>query len=75
MNTPNAPKPPQPRIIHWIDVRDHLPDDEITVLVSFDGGEVSLGWHEAGVWRECACACQLETVTHWMDLPEPPEDA
>lgn len=63
--------PPQPVTIHWIDVRDHLPDDETTVLVADRNGEVWQAWHEGHAWLEMT-AGRLVGITHWADLPEPP---
>jgi hypothetical protein len=65
-------QPPQPRTIHWIDVRDHLPDDEISVLVSDKDGEIWYAWHENNAWFD-ATAGRLVHITHWADLPLPPE--
>lgn len=65
------PHPPQRREVWWIDVRDHLPDDEITVLITYGDEEVSLGWHEEGTWKECGGGCYVD-VTHWAHLPVPP---
>lgn len=67
-------KPPERRELFWIDVRDHMPDDEMTVMVASDSGEsdVNIAWHAEGLWRLCAGAAIIVDVTHWMDLPEPP---
>jgi hypothetical protein len=67
-----APTPPQPRQLFWIDVRDHMPDDETTVLVAMPDGEITTAWHADDCWREAASATLIKTVTHWADLPEPP---
>lgn len=64
--------PPQPRELFWIDVRDHLPDDQITVLVALQFGEMELAWHEEGHWWLCASGGMEDRISHWMDLPEPP---
>lgn len=54
-------------------VSKEMPDDEQTVLVAESNGDVRVAWHEDGEWRECASACVLPEVTHWMPMPEPPE--
>lgn len=63
--------PPQRREIWMVDVRDHMPDDETTVLVQLSDGEFTTAWHADDQWRECASATLLGNVTHWGDLPEP----
>lgn len=70
----SAPLPPQRRETFWVDVRDHLPDDEMTVLVATraDDGEVTLAWHCHELWRDCGSGSMLSGVTHWMDIPEGP---
>lgn len=65
--------PPTKREIWLVDVRDHMPDDEITVLVQCADQEFTLAWHGEDGWRECASATLLHGVTHWADLPEPME--
>lgn len=69
----------------WISVKDRLPDIDVPVLVT-DGKEVTaqkmymypqenpvnIGWSDhASGWE---CEPLIEVVTHWMPLPEPPED-
>lgn len=59
----------------WIDVRDHLPDDDITVLIATgpdDEGdhEVTMAFRDAGVWRNSISLKQYPIVEAWMDVPE-----
>ncbi len=76
MSTPTAPPatPPQRRETFWIDVGDHMPDDDTTVLVANQAfeGEVFMAWHENGQWFEAGTADIVPFVTHWMDIPEGP---
>jgi hypothetical protein len=69
-------KPPQPREIYWIDVEDHLPDDEITVLVCDVQGDMYLAYHAEGEWWQEGFNPVLGTlignVSYWADLPLPP---
>lgn len=65
--------PPTKREIWLIDVRDHLPDDETTVMVQCANGEFFQAWHMENDWREFGSATLLAGVTHWADLPEPVE--
>ena len=53
----------------WISVKDRLPENGVEVLVVSDG-ETGASWHEAGEFGWAIGG----TVTHWMPLPEPPED-
>jgi hypothetical protein len=66
--------PPERRETFWVDVLDHMPDDETTVLVASGCGEsdVNMAWHADGVWRDCGTAAVIIDVTHWMDIPEGP---
>lgn len=66
--------PPKPVTTFWIDVLDHLPDDETTVLVAYDGIDVASGFMDGGVWKYEGSGNPIEgTVTHWADLPTHPE--
>lgn len=58
----------------WIPVTERLPDEDDEVLVvavndfNHDDRWVSIDWLYSGMWQ------QHEIVTHWMPLPEPPEE-
>lgn len=68
-----ALKPPQPRTTFWIDVRDHMPDDEIQVLVYLATDQHQLAYHVDGQWRSAETERELDSeVTHWADPPDPP---
>lgn len=56
----------------WTRCVDELPDEETTVLVATDAGDVWLGFLDAGQWRQVSAEPFTERVTHWMDLPEAP---
>ena len=53
----------------WISVKERLPENGIEVLVVSDG-ETGASWHEKGEFGWAIGG----TVTHWMPLPEPPEE-
>ena len=76
MKATKAPTPIQAVTIYWVDVRDHLPDDETSVLVwavDDDGdADVYKAWHEENIWRDAGSAQALVGVTHWADLPDGP---
>lgn len=54
----------------WISVEDRLPDydNQITNYLTIDGeGEIDVCYFDENVWYGWQ-------VTHWMPLPEPPEE-
>jgi hypothetical protein len=61
----------------WIACTDRLPDEELTVLVyaPAQSEPVWLGYLDDGMWRSVdpRGGSSILDVTHWMDLPEPPE--
>lgn len=64
---------------HWIPVTEQLPDDEVSVL-TWNDNEIYMGFciaREDGdgvVWQETGeVMMPLDGVTHWRELPEPPE--
>lgn len=75
------PTPIQGRRIFWVDVQDHLPGDDRCVLIhapSLDSREfpVFMGWFDPTEdgWRTMeAMPIDAGAVTHWAELPEPPE--
>lgn len=74
MNTHTKASTPQRVELFWIDCNDHMPDDEITVLVCTNEDDVLMAWHEDGLWRDYSdFGSTLYNVTHWMDLPETPK--
>ena len=68
----------------WISVKDRLPENDHTVLVTRKIGkrayvEVANYFPESGEWDDpmseylIGKALPSVTVTHWMPMPEPPE--
>ena len=57
----------------WISAAEELPDDDTTVLIALDDGEVWTGYHDAGEWLYVSGDQMEATVTHWQHLPEPPK--
>jgi hypothetical protein len=71
---------PQARVIVWIDVLDHLPDDEITVLGYVGNGEMELVAYDSSspdatgnCWFLAGTLGAPATVFFWADLPELPD--
>ena len=65
----------------WISVKERLPSELTEVLAYTDLGEqrVSMAFLEGGKWLDGYSGrgielMQQELVTHWLDLPEPPEE-
>lgn len=60
------------RSIRWRDVWKEMPDDDLTVLVALDDGEVWTGFRDAGQWRYVSADLISARVTHWAEFPLPP---
>lgn len=63
-------------MIPWTNVNDALPDDDETVLLARADGEVSFGYHDAGVWKsvyDAVLHCP-NLPTHWAPVPAGPAD-
>ncbi len=62
----------------WISVQDRLPEPDRPVLVASDGNKYAIctGYRDRnGVLRfayQAAHPPDLDPVTHWMPLPDPP---
>jgi hypothetical protein len=54
----------------WISVKDRLPDGNESVLFYSQMGW-SIGFKAEGYWV-CYNHGHLDSVTHWMPLPQPP---
>lgn len=59
----------------WIPVGDELPDEETSVIVATEDGHVDAGFLLESKWRWLDAGTIKVAVTHWMDFPEPPEEA
>ena len=57
----------------WRSVDEDMPDDDQTVILHLQGGEVWTGFHDAGQWRFVSADPINEPVLHWMPFPKPPE--
>ena len=64
--------PTVPAFGQWISVTDRLPEDEEYVLIFTAGGSVLLGFYDSDGWD--TLEGYLREVTHWMPLPEAPEE-
>jgi len=59
-------------VVRWIDASRELPDDEMTVMIAFEGGGVWTGFRDAGEWRCVDGELVKERVTHWGEFPDGP---
>ncbi len=60
----------------WISVKDKLPENKQIVLVINKFGEIAvctanISWNY--IFMLSDTNLQIQDVTHWMDLPEPPK--
>lgn len=59
----------------WISVKDRLPEDGETVLTFKNGiTEVQVYEKKRNGWIRGNWFWSMATVSHWMPLPEPPEE-
>ena len=57
----------------WISVKDRMPDTCVCVLVHYDDGNMLVDEIGSdGEWVDEDFNCG--NITHWMPMPEPPED-
>lgn len=57
----------------WISVKDRLPTSSEDVLVLI-GRDIDIGYYEPNYDYWVAYVCIENNVTHWMPLPELPEE-
>lgn len=73
----NHRKSPKSTIVWHAADGDHLPDDDMTVLIALSDGEVWTGFLDAGDWRFVSAELVNQgsgvRVTHWAPIPEGPK--
>jgi hypothetical protein len=58
----------------WISVEDRLPEDYNKYLLFLDNGRITIGWYHGDAMQFVEDGIvMIETVTHWMPLPEAPK--
>ncbi|KHH94040.1 hypothetical protein PU46_12825 [Escherichia coli] len=76
LNEPSGNSPVTPG--GWISCSDRMPKGYADVLVT-DGEHVEVKWwDESGYWNswtELSSDILAHEITHWMPLPEPPQEA
>ena len=60
---------------HWISVEDELPKDYEPVLAAFANHFARVCFHCGKTWylNKPLAAEEMEGITHWMHLPQPPK--
>ena len=59
--------------MEWISVNDDLPEEGLVVVICGANFGVSLGSLDTDVWVATGLTPK-GPITHWMPLPNPPED-
>ena len=61
---------------NWISVKERMPAIGLRVLVYHRRRQMEVGERVAGGfgWFRLASGAYSREVTHWMDMPEPPEN-
>lgn len=57
----------------WIPVTERLPETMQPVIVCRECGKVEQGYKDVGDWWK-VYGTRTKHVTHWMPLPQPPEE-
>lgn len=60
--------------MQWINVKDKLPNDYIDVIVYSKSGDTFVAKLLGKVYGWQSLSFINFTVTHWMPLPEPPNE-
>jgi hypothetical protein len=66
--------------MEWISVRDRLPiEDQKVICIGYSGIFIGEYNHRDGYWAadkyiHCEFTENFKLVTHWMPLPQPPEE-
>lgn len=58
--------------IQWKPCDRELPDDDLTVLMALDSGEVLPGFRDAGAWRHIDAELCHDLVLWWAEYPTHP---
>lgn len=57
----------------WVSVEEKLPPPKQNVLAYSTRSGIAEADYADGVWMQYRWSAVMESVTHWMPLPEPPE--
>lgn len=58
----------------WISVEERLPEEKESVFVHYVDGWMTIAFLLDGKWYQSGRGTSWLSVTHWMPLPEPPEE-
>lgn len=69
-------KEPTVEMPRWISVQERLPETYVDVLVCNGNEFITVALYDGEEWMEVIDKFEilLTSVTHWMPLPEPPEE-
>lgn len=59
--------------MEWISIKDKLPDQDHEVLVIFEDMYYLAEWSKESGWRDTMDYKEV-TVSHWMELPDEPNE-
>lgn len=59
--------------VFWFTPSIALPDDDQTVLVHLDDGEIWTSFRDSGDWRYVSGELIEAEILHWAEFPEPPK--
>lgn len=62
------------KVPKWISVKDRLPEEKECVFVHYVDGWMTKAFMLGGKWYTISGETSWLSVTHWMPLPEPPEE-
>lgn len=57
----------------WVSVEEKLPPPKQNVLAYSTRSGIAEADYADGVWMQYRWSAVMESVTHWMPLPEPPD--
>lgn len=58
----------------WMQVGDELPENGRFVLTICEDGIIQIAWRGKGKWFAAYSDFDAYPVTHWREMPEPPEE-
>jgi len=73
MNEENIKQSSEALVLEWLSVDAEMPEFDLTVMVHHPDSDepVWLGYHDGEDWRDVNG--DIIQVSHWADMPEPPD--